>query len=496
MRPRAEGVAALAVGIALVFALSYLDAAWEEQVIAATVVIAPFLTAMFAGVRQTAAVAAFAVFAATLSGGYNDNYGSTDYFVRLVVVIAGAGFAIVAARSRRRLAADQQRFAVLRGAGRIAETAKSLPEVVERMGALLVPGFADVCVIDVLRGGRVERLAVVASGPNRAAIEEHLRGRDPGTAAELLVLGPLLSEGGDSSARSHIRVPLRSRGGNVGTLSLLAITRVAYGPDDLQLAQLIAGRVGLALHNAGLFAELESLQARLTTALDTLAEAVTIQDDRGKLVYANHAAAAALGFTSAADLLATPPREIADGYESFHADGRPLRLEELPGRAVLKGGTPEPILVRAINRRTGEERWRVVKASAVPAREGERRLAVNVIEDVTEVKRAELAERFLAQASAVLASALEYEQTLARIAQLAVPRLADWCSVALPDEHGQLVTVALAHSDPAKVAFARDYQERYPTPRRRAARVGPGAARRRLAGGQRDRRGNAGGRRR
>ncbi len=54
----------------------------------------------------------------------------------------------------------------------------------------------------------------------------------------------------------------------------------------------------------------------------------------------------------------------------------------------------------------------------------------------------------------MLASALDYEQTLTKVAQLAVPRLADWCSVTLPDGD-RLRSVALAHTDPAKVAFAR-----------------------------------------
>ena len=169
MRRRAEGARATLVGIALVFALSYLDAAWDEQNIAATIVIAPFLTAMFAGSRQTAAVAVFAIVAGVLSGGYNNNYGTNDYFVRLVVVVAGAAFAVMAAHSRRRLADDRHRFGLLRGAAQIADTVVAIPEVVDRVGALLVPAFADICVIDVLRGGRVERLGVVAHGPNAAA---------------------------------------------------------------------------------------------------------------------------------------------------------------------------------------------------------------------------------------------------------------------------------------------------------------------------------------
>ncbi len=352
-----------------------------------------------------------------------------------------------------------------------------------------MPALADVCVIDVLRDGQLERLGVVARGPDRERTEERLR---RGADLEAVRAGHArLLDPGDEAHRSGLTVPLRSRGQTVGALTLMAARRI-YTPADLEFAELLAGRVGLALDNAGMFAELESLGARLTTALGTLAEAVTIQDERGRLVYANDAAAAALGFPSGAALMAIPPREIVDSYESFHEDGSPLRLEELPGRLVLEGHAPEPLLVRAVDRRTGEERWRVVKATGVPASAGSGRLAVNVIEDVTDVKRAELAQRFLAEASAVLASARDYEETLARIAELAVPRLADWCVVTLPDEDDRLRSVAVAHVDPAKVRFARDYQQRHPAGPRLTDRRRAGAARGRLAAHQRDLGGAAG----
>jgi PAS domain S-box-containing protein len=187
-----------------------------------------------------------------------------------------------------------------------------------------------------------------------------------------------------------------------------------------------------------------------------------MQDVAGSLVYANDAAARALGFASAEALLATPPREIVDAFDSFNEDGSPLRIDQLPGRQVLSGETPPPLLVRAINRTTGEERWRVVKATAVLDRQGTPRLAVNVIEDVTEAKRAELVQRFLARAGELLSSSLDYEETLTQVARLAVPRLADWCGVSIPDEHGVVRSVAVAHVDPAKVRFAHEYNERYP----------------------------------
>jgi|GEM_PF-784971 len=62
--------------------------------------------------------------------------------------------------------------------------------------------------------------------------------------------------------------------------------------------------------------------------------------------------------------------------------------------------------------------------------------------------------RFLAAAGAILASALDYEQILARIARLAVPYLADWCVVALADEARGPRRVAIACADPARQPLA------------------------------------------
>jgi serine phosphatase RsbU (regulator of sigma subunit) len=104
----------------------------------------------------------------------------------------------------------------------------------------------------------------------------------------------------------------------------------------------------------------------------------------------------------------------------------------------------------------------VLKSTAVRNREGRAILAVNVIEDVTAAKRGEFAQRLLARAGAVLASSLEYERTLQQVAELAVPELADWCGVSLPDRTGMLRQVAVAHVDPEKVRFAREMDERYP----------------------------------
>ncbi len=87
---------------------------------------------------------------------------------------------------------------------------------------------------------------------------------------------------------------------------------------------------------------------------------------------------------------------------------------------------------------------------------------------------AETAERradFLATASAVLASSLDYETTLRAVADLAVPFVADWCSVDVVGPGGALRRVALALADPSKARIARAASTYPPDPEGRHPRT-------------------------
>ncbi len=84
-----------------------------------------------------------------------------------------------------------------------------------------------------------------------------------------------------------------------------------------------------------------------------------------------------------------------------------------------------------------------------------------IVRDATERKRAEAAARFLAEVNDVLASSLDYKTTLASVARLAVPHLADWCAVHILTDDGTIHQLALSHVDPAKVTFAQELQRRY-----------------------------------
>src|SRR5690606_35149915 len=66
--------------------------------------------------------------------------------------------------------------------------------------------------------------------------------------------------------------------------------------------------------------------------------------------------------------------------------------------------------------------------------------------------------RFLVGAGEALASSLDYQATLRKIAELAVSEFADWCAIDLL-EGGDLKRVAVAHPDPAKVELANRLAE-------------------------------------
>ena len=69
---------------------------------------------------------------------------------------------------------------------------------------------------------------------------------------------------------------------------------------------------------------------------------------------------------------------------------------------------------------------------------------------------------FLASASAQLAESLDYRSTLARAARIAVPRLADWCTIEVPDEEHQDIEFVVAHVDAEKVDLAHELRRRFP----------------------------------
>lgn len=379
---------------------------------------------------------------------------------------------------------------LLADAGAILASSLDFEVTLRQIAELTVPKWAWLCVIDLLSPDGTIREAAVACADGEVAFglarmrELHpLDPRGDHPVARVLRSGdsellPDLTEQmmrgfaeGDEHAKfmleagyqSAIVVPLTARDRVLGTMSVLRSgDQPPYDDRIVPLVRELAYRAGLALDNARLFSELQRTEQRFEAILSNLAEAVTVHDADGIMLYVNQAAIDLLGVGTRDELTSARPGEVASRFIMFDEQGNQLNYLDMPGHRALAGEGPSSMLVRSIRVATGLDRWLLVKASLLTDSVSGKLLAVNVIEDMTEVHHAAVSDRVLAEVSEVLASSLDYEATLQRSAEIAVEHIADWCGVSIADSDGWLHRVAVAHSDPEKAMMVRDLMLRWP----------------------------------
>jgi PAS domain S-box-containing protein len=378
--------------------------------------------------------------------------------------------------------AENERLALLASIDEVTDGTVLLGETVARLLEYVVPAFADVATLDTIsHEGVFRRIGSRVEGPGRDELERALQRRRPipdapvglpralASAESQLIervtdddLRAIAADEADFELlralelHSAVFVPLRSRGRTVGALACgVGTSGRNYGPQDLRFAEVLSGRLALALDNAGLSAAVSGLEKRLEATLTNLAEAVLVRDPGGPFVFANEAAVRLLGLGSVEEVIAATPEQLMALYDVFDERGRTVALADLPSASAARGEQAKPLLVRNVIRSTGEQRWLLHKSTPVFDADGVLSMIVNVIEDLTEVKRAELAQRLLAEAGQALSSSLDCHETLQRVARLMVPGLADWCAVLMRGVDAVLEQVAVAHVDGEKVARAR-----------------------------------------
>jgi PAS domain S-box-containing protein len=142
-----------------------------------------------------------------------------------------------------------------------------------------------------------------------------------------------------------------------------------------------------------------------------------------------------------------------------HPDDLPRMLERW--QQALDTGQPYENELRL--RRAADEsyRWHLTRAVPMQNRGGELVKWFGSNTDIHDQKRAEEAQRFLVEAGATLGSSLNYRTTLAAVARMMVPRIADWARVDVLED-GRLRTLAVEHVDPRKVELALELGRRYP----------------------------------
>ncbi len=210
--------------------------------------------------------------------------------VVVVVAVVVTTLAVVQVRQVNR------RFRMLDEVSRIPDEGGSLDETLDAIAAIVVPDLADICAIDVIEGDRVRRAAVRVAGPEAATIEAKLKARKPQIQEEMVSAGsherqePRLFEfSGDEALRDYVEseedfefvralrvrsvvtVELRARGRPTGVMTIsVGASGRRYRSGDVKFASVLAGRVALALDNAGLFSDLARSERERAEIAETL----------------------------------------------------------------------------------------------------------------------------------------------------------------------------------------------------------------------------------
>ncbi|MDB5181489.1 MAG: domain S-box protein [Candidatus Saccharibacteria bacterium] len=141
---------------------------------------------------------------------------------------------------------------------------------------------------------------------------------------------------------------------------------------------------------------------------------------------------------------------------AIHPEDR-VRMEK-EVQKILKSGKVFEVEYRT-QRPDGSMRWVLARGRVERDANGKALQFPGVLIDITDRKLVESNLSFLAKAGTALSASLDYKKTLQAIAKLAIPTIADWCTVDVFDDNDTLQQVAIAHKDPAKVKWAIELRE-------------------------------------
>lgn len=315
------------------------------------------------------------------------------------------------------------RESMMAEAGRILVSSLDAEPALAGVARALVPGLASGCALHLpVAGGRARCVAGVGSAPASDSAEVVAGVLANGRAQAAQVSAP--------DGLSMLVLPLTARGQTLGVLELRRSG--SFDEADVDLAERVAQLVALAVDNDRLrraaqraLDDAAAQHERAAFILESISDAFWAVDEADRFTYVNHHAEKVLGFPrdellgrTVAEVLPTPFGERVGAEMS----------------AARTGQAPRVLEVEA----TGAETW--FEVHIYPAGDG---LSV-YLHDIGERRKAAEAQRLLIDTGTALAATLDSEETLRRAARVAVPTLADFCTVDLLGPSETLHRVAAA----------------------------------------------------
>ena len=308
--------------------------------------------------------------------------------------------------------------------------------------------------------GKIQRISRRDGNP--AVFEAMTEGRaiwvetESAYALEFPEIAKLPSTG--ARAKAFWSMPLVVEGHPVGLLAMGFYEERKFDKDERDFVDAFAKQCAQALLRAQRRDRERTQRRWLSTTLQSIGDAVIATDPEGRVTFMNAIAERLTGWSEPD----ARGRALDEVFAIFsEATHEPV---ENPVTKVLREGTVVGLANHTVLRsKSGTEI--PIDDSGAPIRDEHGAIfgVVLVFRDVTMEKASERRRDFVARAADALIASLDYRATLARVAELAVPQLADWCAIEVV-EAGESAPkqVAVAHTDPAKLAYAREWGERYP----------------------------------
>ncbi len=251
-----------------------------------------------------------------------------------------SGFRVVGA-GEDALRRSEERLKLLADAGRLLSSALDYEATLADVCRLVVPRFADWCLLDLVsEDGQLQRLEVAHRDPARVELAREVQRRYPPRPDRPSGLLNVLQTGEPEVAyeisdaqleksaqdaehyrlmlelelRSAMILPLKARGRTIGALSLIAAeSGRRYEDADLPVALELASRIALAVDNARLFAEAREAVRRREEALQLHWQ---IEHQLRLLVEASASLSASLDMDAVAGAVLALSRQLvaADAY--------------------------------------------------------------------------------------------------------------------------------------------------------------------------------------
>ncbi|MBI4474163.1 MAG: response regulator [Acidobacteria bacterium] len=208
----------------------------------------------------------------------------------------------------------------------------------------------------------------------------------------------------------------------------------------------------------GLNSELQAERDFIAAVLDTAHSIIVVLDKQQRIIRASRAFEHILGY--ALDEIKGLPLNVF-----FKNPEVGVEWSEAEHHWVAKDGSTRLIewSRKPLTGRSGRADHTVLTGNDITERkraEAEREQFIRMEAARAEAEAAERRAVFLAEATSMLASTLDYEKTLVNVSRLAIPAFADWCFVFLTRDGGEISSVLVAHTDPEKEKLAQEIEVR------------------------------------